>query len=68
MWKKISAYFIVAILAFILGAASTGNLFAEKEDEAGQKKYDIIIKKLESIEKSQNEMMELLKFIKYRGK
>ena len=66
MWKKVIVYFVVACIAFMLGTVSTSKLFAEKQDE-NVKRYKEILKKLESIEKSQEEIHKIVKRLQYRA-
>ena len=67
MWKKISVYVLIAVMAFAAGTIATGELFAAKDDDAVMKKLDQIIKKIDEIQKSQEEMQQILKRLQYRA-
>ena len=67
MWKKVSLYLMIGCVSFILGTAFSADLFAEKEKDA-DKKYDMILKKLDEMSKVQNDTLSLVKVIRRRGK
>ena len=67
MIKKVSVYLLVAGMAFAIGSVSTGRLFAEKTKDDSDKKFEQILKKLDTLEKNQEKIIKSLNYIRYRA-
>ena len=65
MWKKVSLYLLIAGIAFMMGTVSSSQIFAEKKDDS-DKKFEQILKKIEKLSENQEEMIDTLKFIRFR--